>query len=146
MRSQMRFQGYPKGAIRTGEELTDLIVEARKSRKAIRLYEVSQGGAFSECAITSSARIAPAGKHSPDILALPVHRMSSWGGARWYSSHICLGDVNITYKGRSGGHNRHMLFSNRRSATEYADALKSDVAYQRAVKDWHRECNEMFGW
>ena len=138
------FQGYPAGAIKTQAELQDIVTEARKEKKAIRLYEVSQGGHFSELFITSKTRIEP-GKHSPDIMGFEYFRKASWGDKRLYKTHGCLGDLNITDKcGRRGGHNRHMLFSNRELARRYAQQLSTDKQYLAAVERHHAECDRLF--
>lgn len=132
------FTGYAPGAIKNRAQLLDIIIEARKSKKAIRLYAVEQGGYFSELFLTSKSTIVQDAAYEK----FSCFAKSSWSGARYYRSHRYLGDLNIVAKdGRQPGHNRHQLFSNRRHATEYAEKLKGDAGYQQAVKEWHARCS-----
>lgn len=143
-------QEYPSGAIRTYHELNDLLAEAGKTRRAIRLHIVEQGGHQSEFIVTRKSRVA-AGKHAPDIFFINGWASSRWSRSpaakdRWYKTERALGDLNILARnGRSGGHNRHMLFRNRRAANEYADSLRHDAAYQASIKQFHARCDKMFG-
>lgn len=137
----MRFQGYAKGAIKTRAELLDLVIEARKGKKAIRLYSVEQGGHFGEHALTSRSKIETHASTDYDFVTL--HTLSRYSG--WYKTERCLGDLNIVEKnGRHSGHNRHQLFSNRRSAEEYAAKLAADAPYQQAIKDFHKRMDNIF--
>lgn len=141
----MRFQGYAKGAIKTRAELLDLVIEARKGKKAIRLYSVEQGGHFGEHALTSRSKIETHALTDYDFIAL--HTLSKYGGGKpeWYRNERCLGDLNIVEKnGRHSGHNRHQLFSNRRCAEEYAARLAADAPYQQAIKDFHKRMGSIF--
>jgi len=141
----MKFIGpYPIGAIRTQRELQDVVTEARKEKKAIRLYGVSQGGYFEEMFLTSKSRIFST-ETSPDIKQLTYRARSTWSGKRYYEATLCLADRNIEdNNGRRGGHNRHMLFTNRRAAEAYSQQLKNDRAYQFEIKEWHARCSRLF--
>lgn len=131
------FKGYAHGAIKTRNELLDLIIEARKEKKAIRLYAVTQGGYFNELFLTSKSKI----DGDPDLEKFYHWQRSPLASERFWKTHSCLGDLNI---GR-GGHNRHQLFANRRLALAYSEQLKADAEYQSAVKEWHRRCDTLFG-
>lgn len=140
----LRFKGYPVGAIKTQGELQDIVTEARKKKKAIRLYEVSQSGYFSELFITSKSRIE-AKPTSPDLLSLSYFMRSTSGRKRYFKTTGCLGDRNVVDKhGRHSGHNRHFLFANKALAQRYANELSTDADYIAAVKRHHAECERLF--
>lgn len=135
---------HPKGAIKTQGELTDLIVEARTEKKAIRLYAVEQGGHFSEVFLTSKSKCF-ANETSPDIYQVKLWARSPFGQARFCRSSRCLGDLNIASKTKPARfYNRHMLFSNRKLAEAYSTCLKNDLAYQREIREHHARCARMF--
>lgn len=135
--SSLGFKGYAHGAIKTRNELLDLIIEARKEKKAIRLYAVTQGGYFNELFLTSKSKI----DGDPDLEKFTHWSRSVMPGRRFWKSYSCLGDLNIG----CGGHNRHQIFANRRLALAYSEQLKADVGYQEAVKAWHQHCDTLFG-
>lgn len=137
------FQGYAPGAIKTRAQLLDLIIEARKERKAIRLYAVVQSGRFEEVFLTSKSAISM--QDSTGIESFTMFMRSSYGGSRYYRISRCLGDLNIVGKTRAGGHNRHQLFANRRLAEAYSTSLKSDTAYLAAVAERHASFDRIFG-
>lgn len=145
-RELMRFQGYAKGAIKTRAELLDIVIEARKSKKAIRLYSVEQGGYFGEHALTSRSKIETHASTDFDFITLHTFSRSRCSNKGWYKTERCLGDLNIVEKnGRHSGHNRHQMFSNRRCAEEYAAKLAADAPYQQAIKDFHKRMDGIFG-
>ena len=131
------FKGYAHGAIKTRNELLDLIIEARKEKKAIRLYAVIQGGYFSELFLTSKSKIDGVS----GLEKFDHWQRSPLASERFWKTYSCLGDLNI----EGGGHNCHQLFANRRLALAYSEQLKADAEYQAAVKDWHRHCDTLFG-
>lgn len=148
MSDDIRFKGYAKGAIRTHAELLDIVIEARKDKKAIRLYVVEQSGYFSELFLTSKSKIEAS--NNIGIWSFNCWTKSAWS-SKPYRTTRCLGDLNVVDKdGYQGGHNRHQLFSNRRAALEYSETLKQDAGYLRAVAEHHRRCDAMFrgfyGW
>lgn len=143
----MGFQGYAPGAIKTRAQLTDLIAEAGKTRRAIRLYAVEQGGHMSELFITSKTKITIQTFDSGwQYESFKPWARSTWSKERYFQSERSLADLNIRGKtGKPGGHNRHQLFSNRRLADEYATKLRNDAQYQQAIKDFHGRIDKMFG-
>lgn len=152
-RELMGFQGYAPGAIKTRAQLTDLIAEAGKTKRAIRLYAVEQGGHMSELFITSRTKITIKTFDSGwqyESFKPWARSTSTWSKERYYQSERSLADLNILGKtGKPGGHNRHQLFSNRRLADEYAAKLRGDARYQQAIKDFHRRMYDeasRWGW
>src|ERR1700744_4679569 len=135
---------YPTGAIRTQRELQDVVTEARREKKAIRLYQVSQGGYFKEMFLTSKSKIFST-ETSPHIKQLAYHMRSTWSSRRYYPVTLWLADNNVTdNNGKEGGYNRHMLFTNRKAALAYSEQLKNDKTYQAEVKAWHDHCSRIF--
>lgn len=140
--SDIGFQGYAPGAIRNRAALLDYIIEARKERKAVRLFAVVQSGHLSEMFLTSKSAISE--QDSSGIESFTCWQRATWTGRKYYRSHHCLGDLNVAGKQRRGGHNRHQLFANRRLAQEYSEILKADRAYLAAVAEHHRHCAKLF--
>ena len=136
---------YPAGAVKTHAELTDLIAEAGKTRRAIRLHLVEQGGYQASIIVTGKTRIVASQGFGTPIYSFEGWAKATWRPYGWYKSHRCLGDLNIADKtGRSGGHNRHMLFRNKRCADEYAHQLQNDPVYQQEVREHHARCARAF--
>jgi len=143
----MHFQGYAPGAIKTRAQLLDVVIEARKEKKAIRLYTVEQAGYQSEIYLTSKSKVFT---NDSGFDSLTCWSKSGSSRQRYYRYDRCLFDLNITDRnGRNPGHNRHQLFLNRRHADAYGAALRNDATYHAAVKRWHEKCNRLFedmGW
>lgn len=141
------FQGYAPGAIKSRAELTDLIAEAGKSKRAIRIYAVEQSGHQSDLFITSKTpfQIRTFDGGWQYEFFDPWTR-SVWSKKRYYKCDRSLSDLNITGKvTKLGGHNRHQLFRNKRCADEYAAALSTDAEYLRSVAAHHAKCARIFG-
>lgn len=142
----------PEGRIRSREELRDLIIEARKERKAIRIYLVQQSGYMSEFFLTSKSKLqkpdAESGLCSGDsFYRVNGRRLSSLHHRgkpkdRYYADELLTGSYNI---GCNGGSVHHFAFTNRALAERYSNTLKNDPIYRQYVKDWHAYCDRSFG-
>lgn len=145
--TEMHFQGYAPGAIKTRAELNDLLAEAGRTKRAIRLYAVEQGGHMSELFITSRTKVTITTYDSGwQYEAFDAWTRSSSFKERWFKYDRSLADLNIQGKvAGKGGHNRHQLFRNHRSAEDYAAQLRNDAGYQQAIKDFHKRIDRVFG-
>lgn len=141
----------PAGRIRAREELRDLVIEARKTRRPIRVYLVQQSGNMSEFFITSKSRLEKpdANPGEPcsgdDFYKVQGKMLTGYGSRRrpadrYYSSHILAGSFNIGVDG--GSH--HYAFTNRALAERYSNVLKTDPVYTKYVHDWHAYCDRTF--
>lgn len=133
----------------------DLVIESRKTKKAIRLYTVEQSGHISEYFITSKTQHYKKGSPDPkpgyqgiDSVAdqiYPVYRKWSFKGNSgpfkdrynrdnlFYGQHV-LDDYSSEFR----------LFTNKMAATNYSETLKNDPEYVEEVKRWHAHCNNLF--
>lgn len=149
---------YAAGAIRTSQEIVDLVIEARKEKKAIRLYCVGQMGQISAFYLTSKSRyvrnkrerdgssslIGPA---YDEVTGFNDHAFGKHTGTnrRWHKSRILAGTYDLG--GSSGFSPEHRLFTNRLLAERYGEALKADPEYVAGVKAHWARCRTMFsGW
>lgn len=146
----------PVGAIRTRQEVRDLVIEARKEKKAIRIWTVTQSGHLDCFYLTSKSRL-----HKPEDLGLRYtsendhafwhvdavvdHSCIGMKGtnSRWFKKHELLGSYNI----EASGGNCHYAFTSKLAASRYSEELKNDARYQQSVKEHHERCARMFsGW
>lgn len=145
----------PPGRIKNRAELLDLIIEARKEKKAIRIYLVQQSGYLSEFFITSRSRLHKPECESglcsgPNFYKVNGKQLSAFGNRRhpkdrYYSTDILTGSFNI----ESDGSADHYAFTNRALAERYSNFLKNDAAYTKYVREWHAYCDRSFsrmGW
>ncbi len=146
------YREYPPGAIQHMDDLMAIIIEARKEKKAIRLWTVQQSGYLSPLYIVSKTKRYKAGTPNPtspnDIslhadIIYPVFRdFSSYGWSkRWHQSHEYPSQYGIN----SNFNVEHRVFTNKAMAERYSETLKNDRVYMEDVKNWHAECNRMFG-
>ena len=142
----------PAGRIRTREELRDLVIEARKERKAIRIYLVQQSGYMNEFFITSRSRLEKP-KHEEGLCSgdnfysVNGHQLSTFGSPkspkdRYYKTEILCGSFGIGV--RQLGGSPHYAFTNRVTAQRYSLFLKTHKAYMQYVRDWHAYCDRTF--
>lgn len=142
----------PAGRIKTREELQDLIIEARKERKAIRIYLVEQSGHVTEFFITSRSRLNRP-EHQDGLCSgqnfyrVDGKKLASWErhkapSLRYYSDHILCGSYAIGVPAHDGA--PHYAFTNRQLAERFSLYLKTHKEYQRYVKDWHAYVGQMF--
>lgn len=142
----------PVGRIKTRDELVDLIIEARKEKKAVRIWTVAQSGYLSPFFITSKSRLEKpdesAGYSRDDnFYEVKGYKLSTFGNRtraedRYYRDRILTGSYNI---GCNGG-SHHYAFTNRVLAERYSETLKTDPIYTQYVKDWHAYCDRTFRW
>lgn len=142
----------PAGRIKTREELQDLIIEARKEKKAIRIYLVEQSGHMAEFFITSRSRLNKPeydeGSCSDDgFYSVNGKKLAYWErrkppAQRYYSDRILCGSYSIGVPAYSGA--PHYAFTNRLLAERYSLFLKTHKEYMRYVKDWHAYCSRAF--
>lgn len=143
----------PPGAIRTRNEIGDLVIEARKEKKAIRVWTVTQSGYLSCFYITSKSRL-----HKPDdkphmkdyandpsfwyVSAFHDHANIGYRttNKRWFRHDEIMGSYNI----ESFGGNCHYAFTSKIAALRYSEELKNDEAYLLFVKQHHDRCKRMF--
>ncbi len=133
----------PLGAIQKREEIIELVIEARKEKKAIRVWTVTQSGHLSCFYITSKSRLHKAdtaGQWKVDC----YHDHSLIGmkqtNDRWFKHYELMGSYNI----ESCGGNCHFAFTSRIAAKRYSEELKNDNDYIQSVKEWHDRCDRMF--
>lgn len=154
---QKYYNYYPTGALRTREEVLDLVIEARKEKKAIRIYTVNQGGHLDCFYIYSKTKLHKKGAPDPtpyplkkgvlfDMLYPIVHDhrsiSSSKTNKRWFKWHEYIGSYGI--KDGSPYPTEHRMFTNKRAAEEYSTLLQNDREYQEGIVRWHKYCNKMF--
>jgi hypothetical protein len=134
---------HPVGSIRTRDEVRDLVIEARKTKRAIRLYLVQQSGYLSEFFIASKSRLNKPKEGSlcsgDNFYCLTGWTRSSFD-KKYYRSDMLMGSFSI---GVSGG-NGHFAFTNKIAAEKYSSQLKNDATYMKYVKDWHAYCSHAF--
>lgn len=141
---------YPPGAITTREVLQDIIIEARKERKAIRLYGVCQMGHFETWFLTSKSRLnkpeSKVGLCSGDsFYSVPAYKLSSFTSRhepkhRFYRDKFLCGSYSIG----TLSNEYHRMFQNARLAREYAEELKNDPEYVLSVKEHWARCEKAF--
>lgn len=143
----------PAGAILYRQEIRDLVIEARKGKKAIRVYTVTQGGRLDCFYIYSRSRL-----HKPEDAGLSFTSENDPG--QWFvdviDDHACIGrkktndrwfktkEVLGSYNIESFGGNCHYAFTSKLAAQAYSNELKNDATYQQYVKDWHAHCDKLF--
>jgi hypothetical protein len=142
----------PAGRIKTREELRDLIIEARKGKKAIRLYLVEQSGHMRQFFITSKSRLmkpdAEEGLCSGDnFYKVNGKALASWDKHRapkhrYYSTDILCGSYGIGVQQYGGS--PHYAFVNRQLAERFSLFLKTHRGYMQYVRDWHAYCERTF--
>ena len=141
----------PRGRIKTRAEMRDLIIEARKEKKAIRVYLVEQSGYLTEFFITSRSRLEKPQSESgicsgSNFYRVKGRKLANWKrdaslAARYYAVEILMGSYNI----EANGGNDHYAFTNRALAERHSKFLQTDAAYCKYVKDWHAYCDHTFG-
>lgn len=142
----------PAGRIKTRDELRDLIIEARKEKKAIRVYLVEQSGHISQFFITSKSRLkkpeVEEGLCSGDnFYEVNGRKLAYWQKHRapqhrYYSDRILCGSYGIGVPQYGGS--PHYAFVSRQLAERYALFLKTHRGYMQYVKDWHAYCERAF--
>lgn len=145
---------YPPGAVKTRDELRDLIIEARKEKKAIRLYAVGQMGHLRVYYLTSTSQ-----------LQKPKYKTGLCSGDSFYSTaayvdHSCIGHNKTnnrwfkdqilcgSYSIGTMSSEHHRLFTNKMHAENYATELKNDAEYVKSVHEhweWCSRMDEVFG-
>lgn len=151
---------WPAGAIRSKEELMDLVIEARKEKKAIRIHTVNQSGYMSVFYIYSKTKLYKTGTPHPnpvlsgiscpsDVLYPVFHdhsRITKHRGVqRWFKTdeHPASYGIDDRYG------TDHRMFTNKMHAENYSELLKNDPEYLEEVRQWHAKCNKLFrdiGW
>lgn len=137
---------YPAGAIKHRQEVLDLIIEARKEKKAIRLYAVEQSGHLREMFLTSKSRMVKPkedGMCTGPRFYMVEHTRTLYNGynrKEYYESHILMGSYDIGVPNDT----EHRLFTNRKLAEQYSETLKNSKEYLQEVKEHHERCNRMF--
>jgi hypothetical protein len=132
----------PHGCISSRQELLDLIIECRKEKKAMRLWEVCQMGNMSEIFLTSKSRIIPPDeKGLGSYSKVPCWKRHGFNGKRFYKTDFLPASYHIF---ESNFDEEHALFTNKRLATGYSDRLKNDPAYVAAVKRHWADCDRLF--
>lgn len=133
----------PKGRIKTLAELQDIIIEARKEKKAIRLWGVQQLGHLEEIFLTSKSKIIKPEKPGEfgHYNTVPCWMRSPSPRERWYKYHFLPASYGIH---DSKYDTEFALFTNKRLAMEYSERLKSDPKYIASVRRWHDRCAIIF--
>lgn len=146
----------PTGAIRSVEEMLDLVIEARKTKRAIRIYTVNQGGSLSTFYIYSKTKLyRPGGKHpnpnwgidNVNYVLYPIVKDHSCIGykttnRRWFKSDEILESFIPALSKYPAV--EHRMFTNKMAAEKYSKALSSDPIYMNEVREWHAYCYRMF--
>lgn len=146
---------FPAGALKTVEEVLDLVIEARKERKAIRIWTVQQSGYLSCFYLISKTKLyRPGGKHPdpsyssidnvnhvlyPTVSDHSIIGMKSTNN-RWFKGHTLLESYGI----KTNFKNEHRMFTNYKLAKQYSEQLKNDPIYIEDVKRWHAYCGRLF--
>ena len=136
-RSKWSFK-YPPGAMQRREDLLDLVIEARKTKRPIRIYRVAQMGHIEEFILTRKSRLGPNKYGFDTVNGWNVYSRGRTVPDRYRRGEFFLGDSVI-------GHEHHRTFSNRRHAENYAAELKNDPEYVLSVKEHWAYCDRMFG-
>lgn len=141
---------YPPGAIRSREQLRDLIIEARKERKAIRLYAVEQMGHVAEFYVTPKSRLSKPEYESGLCSGEAFYSVDGYRGCqsygpgaknRYYKYKLLCGSYSVGCMSNE----HHRLFQNRQHAENYSRALKDDAEYVLSVKEHWARCDMIFG-
>lgn len=142
----------PAGRIKTREELLDLIIEARKERKAIRIYTVEQSGHMGEFFLTSRSKLSKPeseeGLCSGDAFySVNGKKLATWDRHkaprhRYYSDKMLCGTYAIGVPAYYGA--PHYAFTNRQLAERFSLYLKTHKEYAQYVKAWHAYVGQMF--
>lgn len=133
---------YPAGSIKTREEFRDLVIEARKGKKAIRIYLVEQMGHMREVFLTSKSQMHKPTESVPGDAFFKCHVMAKISSPKeYYPTDILMGSYSIGVM--SSEH--HRAFTNRMSAEQYASELKNDPEYVAEVKAHWARCERLFG-
>lgn len=145
---------FPAGSLQRVQDVLDLVIEARKERKAIRIWTVGQSGYLSCFYILSKTKLyRPGGKH-PDpnysidnvnhVLYPTVSDHPSVGyrktNDRWFKTHELCESYGIMTRFES----EHRMFTNYKLALQYSNTLKNDKTYIEDVARWHSYCERMF--
>lgn len=130
------------------------MIEARKEKKAIRIWTVAQSGRLGCFYLTSRSRLhKPADKPHMQAYAdnpsfwyvTAVHDHSSLGyrttNKRWFKGDEIMGSWNI----ESYGANCHYAFTSKLAAERYSKELQNDARYLQSVREHHARCDAMFG-
>lgn len=126
----------PEGSIATVEQLSSFIEEVKKKNERVPIYSVCQGN-MSTYYLTPDSRI-----FYPEVMPnVPFFTMSYFDG---FESECSCGDRNITEDGALNGYNTNVLFTNKELAEAFANKLTADPEYQAHLKEWRRECDDMF--
>jgi len=145
---------YPTGALQRVEDVLDLVIEARKSRKAIRIYAVVQSGYIRTFFLTSKTKLyRPGGKHPDPHFSIdnvnhvlyPIY--ADYGSLgytipkkRYMRGHELLESFGINSRFESA----HRIFTGRIAAEVYSQKLQHDSQYMKEVREWHAFCDELF--
>lgn len=145
---------YPVGALKTRNEVLDLVIEARKEKKAIRIWTVNQLGRISAFYIYSKTKLYNQGAPNPcndglekvlfNMLYPVIHDHTIIShkktNMRWFKTHEFIGSYGVeeTYN------TEHRMFTNKRAATNYSNTLKNDPKYRADVEAHHQECAKLF--
>lgn len=141
---------YPPGAISSRDDLLGYVIEARKTKRAFRLYVVEQMGAVGEFIVTPRSKLIKAPLDAPICRGPVFDKLPAWRhfksgrgkiSDRYYRSDILMGSYSVGVM--SSEH--HRMFLNKRHAENYASELKSDPEYVLSVKEHWARCKQMFG-
>ncbi len=134
---------YAVGAIAHSKELIDLVIEARKEKKAIRLWRVEQMGHISPFYLTSRSRyISNSRRDDGSFLSVlrPAynrvtgyvdHASIGYRGTRrrWFRTEILIGSYDID--GSSSYEPEHRIFTSKIAADRYSARCKGSRIRRR---------------
>lgn len=125
------FFKFPKGALRTTDQLIRVLDEVADDAVPASLYSVMQSGHIEPFPLRADTLVT-----NETIMGQPLQRLVNADGY-----YTFLGDIGIGGDGERPVHEAHRSFMNMADAIEYSLWMKTDPVYQESVRHWHRHCD-----
>ena len=136
-----RYNGFPKGAIQTSDELKSLIVRAIQYDEQY-VYAVAQLGRIETYAITSDSKYTVNTNIESSLCIGPAFNSVScvhvYDDGHRHNYKILMGSYNVDNTDVCGCANR--LFGNLSDANAYSNTLRDDAEYVEAVRQHVADC------
>lgn len=124
---------FPKGALKTAEDLVAALDEIAESGQPMSLYYVTQSGHLDTFVLRHDTMVL-----NEDIMGVSVHRLVNTDGR-----YLFLGDIGVGGDGMTPAHESHRAFFNINDAIQYSLWMKTDPMYIESVRHWHRYCDRL---
>lgn len=132
-----------RGAIKTSNDLKDLIIEARKEKKTIPLYEVKQMGVITIFYLTSESKYIKNETTKGSCVGSSFDKVTGYQEYedQLIKTYILIGSFCIDGTGYGS---EFRLFTNRCLAEEYSQRLRNDPKYVQSVKEHWARCDDLW--